>query len=195
MDNPFTAFVYFVVLIFMIPSFIISLYALLIYKLISKIKVDRKAKVLIPPAMALVIAVIISQPYNAFPNSAIAIKLFGYIFTFIYGTEMAAGMITPIFIFESRTTYRQRKYMILAFSVILAILFMRAFATVMGTPSPSVGLLGLLDYRTILKLGKIPFHFISAILPYLEMVCTSTIFYTICYGLILLRRVIGNGNK
>ncbi len=185
-----TAFIYFVFLIFVIPSLIVTLYALLIYKMISRI--ESRLRILIPPAIALLLAIAfpaiagIFQPFD--PNS-IAIKLLGYVFTFVYGTIIASAIITPIFIFESRTTSRQRTYMILAFSVILAIVFMRAFAMVMGTPSPSVGLLGLIDYRSILS-SKIPFHFISTMLPYIEITCISAIFYTACYGLILLKSTI-----
>ncbi len=191
MNNLFTAFIYFAVLIFMIPSLIISVYALLIYRIISKM--DVKVRVLIPPIIASVVAIAIpaiTTIFQPFDLDSIAIKLFGYIFTFVYGTVIASAIITPIFIFESRTTSRQRTYMILAFSVILAIIFMRAFAMVMGTPSPSVGLLGLIDYRSILSLGKIPFHFISTMLPYIETTCISAIFYTACYGLILLKSTI-----
>lgn len=101
---------------------------------------------------------------------------------------MAAGIITPVFIFEGKTTKKQRSYMVIAFAAVLAILLMRGFASAMSTPSPTVGLLGLVNYKAVLKLGKIAFHFISAILPYLELMTLSAIFYAFCYSLFLLMK-------
>jgi hypothetical protein len=181
------AIAYFLALIFVIPSLGVAAYALIIYKAVSTVK--SKIRILIPFALALVLAALtVLQAKFSNVNSAISVKLLGYLFMFVYVTEMAAGMVTPIFVFEGRTTYGQRKYMLIAFSAILTILFMRAFAIVMGTPSSTIGLLGLLDYRAVLKLGKNAFHFISAILPYFEIAGTSAIFYAICYGLIVLKR-------
>jgi len=184
-----TAFAYFIVLIFLIPSLAISVYALLIYKLISKVK--SRARYFIPPLLALFLAILITLSTN-FPVSFAT--MFGYLFMFVYATEVATGMITPIFAFESRTTEKQRSYIILAFSLVLAILFMRGFASVMGTPTPTMGLLGLIDYRDVLKFGKTVFHFVSAMLPYFEIVALSAVFYTLCYGLLTIANLGKDGN-
>jgi hypothetical protein len=181
-----TVFIYFVFLIFMIPSLIVTLYALLIYKMISRI--ERRLRILIPPAIALSLAITlpaivgIFQPFD--PNS-IAIKVFGYMFAFVYGTIIASAIITPFFILENRTSYGQRRYMILSFSAVLAVMFMRGFANAIGTPSPDVGLLGVVDYLSLLSLGKPLFHLLSALIPYIEIAFISALFYTALYGLIL----------
>jgi uncharacterized membrane protein YuzA (DUF378 family) len=108
------------------------------------------------------------------------ISLFGNILLLTIATEMAAGIITPLFIFESRTTEKQRTYMIISFAAVLAILFMRSFASVMGTPSLSFGLTGFFSFD-LMKLGKGIFHFVTAILLYLELTILSAIFYAFCY--------------
>jgi hypothetical protein len=170
----------------MIPSLIVALYALLIYKMISRI--ERRLRILIPPVMALSVAIAftaiagIFQPFD--PNS-ITIKLFGYVFAFVYGTVIASAIITPIFVFENRTSYGQRRYMILSFSAVLAVMFMKGFASVMGMPSHSVGLLGIIDYRSLLSLGKPLFHLFSVLIPYIEIAFVSALFYPAFYTLIL----------
>jgi len=108
------------------------------------------------------------------------------VFLFVYATEVAMGIVTPLPLLESRTTEKQRKYLVLLFSVILATVFLKGFASVMGVPAPTMGLLGIFDYRDVLKFGKTVFHFVSALLPYLEITLISSVFYALCYGLIAL---------
>ncbi len=174
------SFFYFVVLLFLIPSLALSIYAWIIYRFLSRIK--SRLRLLVPPTSALLLAT-----FTTFStNLPLSYSLLGSAFIFVHATEVAMGIVTPIHIFESKTTEKQRKYMVLLFSVILAILFMRGFASVMGTPAPTMGLLGLIDYRDVLKFGKTVFHFTSALLPYLEVTLISTVFYALCYGLIAL---------
>ena len=172
------AFAYFVALIFAIPSLLLSLYAVFIYKLISKVK--SRFRFFIPPAMALTICFAQVAMVFAFDYNPMAISMFGNFLLLIIATEMAAGIITPLFVFESRTTEKQRIYMVIAFAAVLTILFMRSFASVMGTPSPSFGLTGFFSID-LMKLGKGAFHFVVAMLLYLELTILSAIFYAFCY--------------
>jgi len=182
-DTMIAAFAYFVILIFAIPSLLLCLYAAFIYKLISKAK--SRFKFLIPPVMALVLCFFQVAMVFAFDYISTAfISLFGNILLLTIATEMAAGIITPLFIFESRTTEKQRTYMIISFAAVLTVLFMQSFASVMGTPSISFGLIGFLSLNLgfdLMKLGKGIFHFVTAILLYLELTILSAIFYAFCY--------------
>ncbi len=174
-------FFYFVVLLFLVPFLTLSTYAWVIYRFLSRIR--SKIRILVPPVLAVFLATLVTFSTSLPLSHA---SLLGSIFVFIYATEVAMGVITPVPIFEGRTTEKQRKYMVLLFSVILAILFMRGFASAIGTPAPTLGMLGLIDYRDALKLGKAIFHFTSALLPYLEVTLISTAFHAFCYGLIAL---------
>lgn len=76
------SFTIFAALIFVIPSLIISAYALLIYKFVLVIK--SRTRILIPPALALILAALQTALSIAYDyNPEVIIALSGYLLLFI----------------------------------------------------------------------------------------------------------------
>ena len=67
----------------------------------------------------------------------------------------------------------------------LTLLFIKGFASVMGTLTSKMDLLGLPDYGDVLKFGSVVFHIMSSLLLYFEILVLSSILYVLCYGLVV----------
>ncbi len=173
------AFLFFLVVMFLIPSLLLTLYALAVYRILRRFRgVHRLAITLMTPALLSTITALISRLSMKYAS------LFGTAFMAVFATQVALGMIASITPFEKLTSERQRTYMFISFSVVMAIIFLWGFSSVMGTPPPTMDFMHFVDYRSVLKLGRFTFRFISSFLVFAESAALSLAYFSVCYAAI-----------
>ncbi len=170
--------IFFLVVVFLIPSLLLTLYALVIYRALSRLKIIRIAIILATAAFLSAITTFMPKlavEYSSLLGTALMITL---------ATQIALGMAISITPFERETTEKQRTYMFVSFSVILAVVFLWGFSSVMSTPSSAMDFLHLVDYRSALKLGRFSFLFFSTFLVFVESAILSLAHFSVCYAVI-----------
>ena len=172
-------FIIFIFTIFLIPSVAVSLYALATHRLLKDLKVRVKLATLVTGAVILSL-IQISLTYLPIEYAS----LLGTALLIISATHIALGMNTSLIPFENRISEKQKTFMILSFSLVLAIIALWSFSSVMGTPSGSIDVLGFVDYRSVMKYGKVAFHFISSLILYMESILVALGYYALCYFLL-----------
>ena len=168
--------IFFLVVVFLIPSLLLTLYALAVYRILSKLKIISRIAIILATA-AFLSAITTFMPKLPVEYSS----MLGTTLMIILATQIALGMAISITPFERETTEKQRTYMFLSFSVILAVVFLWGFSSVMSTPSHAMDFLHLVDYRSVLKLGRFAFLFFSTFLVFIESAILSLAHFFLCF--------------
>ncbi|WP_148212089.1 hypothetical protein [Ferroglobus placidus] len=169
-------FLFFLVLVFLIPSLLLTLYALATYRALSKLKAGYRV------AVTLLLASTLSLATTQMAKLPIEYaSLLGTVLMLILATQIALGMNISIIPFEKRTTEEERRNMFLSFSIILAIIFLWGFSNAMTKPTYSIDFMHFLDYRSVVKLGKFAYFFISSFVLFVEAAAIAFSYFLVCY--------------